>query len=109
MTVIEAIQCQVGRSGNITPVAHLRPINVGGVLVKRATLHNADEIARKDVRIGDTVIIQRAGDVIPQVVEALPAKRPAGSERYRFPEQCPVCGSWYPESTGKSIWFAPAA
>lgn len=93
VTVIEDIQCQVGRSGKITPVAHLRPINVGGVLVKRATLHNADEIARKDIRIGDTVIIQRAGDVIPQVVEAVPEKRPAGSESYRFPEQCPVCGS----------------
>jgi DNA ligase (NAD+) len=93
VTVIEDIQCQVGRSGKITPVAHLRPINVGGVLVKRATLHNADEIARKHIRIGDTVIIQRAGDVIPQVVEALPEKRPAGSEPYRFPEQCPVCGS----------------
>ena len=93
VTVIEDIRCQVGRSGKITPVAHLRPINVGGVLVKRATLHNADEIARKDIRIGDTVIIQRAGDVIPQVVEAVPEKRPAGSESYRFPEQCPVCGS----------------
>ncbi|MCK7514596.1 MAG: hypothetical protein MZV70_68435 [Desulfobacterales bacterium] len=93
VTVIEDIQCQVGRSGKITPVAHLRPINVGGVLVKRATLHNADEIARKDIRIGDTVIIQRAGDVIPQVVAAVPEKRPAGSAPYRFPEQCPVCGS----------------
>jgi DNA ligase (NAD+) len=93
VTVIEDIQCQVGRSGKITPVAHLRPINVGGVLVKRATLHNADEIARKDIRIGDTVIIQRAGDVIPQVVEAVPEKRPAESAPYRFPEQCPVCGS----------------
>jgi len=93
VTVIEDIQCQVGRSGKITPVAHLRPINVGGVLVKRATLHNADEIARKEIRIGDTVIIQRAGDVIPQVVAAVPEKRPAGSVPYRFPEQCPVCGS----------------
>jgi DNA ligase (NAD+) len=93
VTIIEDIQCQVGRSGKITPVAHLRPISVGGVLVKRATLHNADEIARKDIRIGDTVIIQRAGDVIPQVVEAVPEKRPAGGERYRFPEHCPVCGS----------------
>ena len=93
VTVIEDIRCQVGRTGRITPVAHLRPINVGGVLVKRATLHNADEIARKEIRIGDTVIIQRAGDVIPQVVAAVPEKRPAGSEPYRFPEQCPVCGS----------------
>ncbi len=93
VTVVADIQCQVGRSGKITPVAHLKPINVGGVLVRRATLHNADEIERKDIRIGDTVVIQRAGDVIPQVVEALPEKRPEGSMPYRFPESCPVCGS----------------
>ncbi len=93
VTVVADIQCQVGRSGKITPVAHLKPISIGGVLVKRATLHNADEIARKDIRIGDTVVIQRAGDVIPQVVEAVPEKRPQESRPYRFPESCPVCGS----------------
>jgi DNA ligase (NAD+) len=93
VTVVEDIQCQVGRTGKITPVAHLTPVNVGGVLVKRATLHNADEIARKDIRVGDTVVIQRAGDVIPQVVEAVKDQRPANSRPYRFPGQCPVCGS----------------
>jgi len=93
VTVVEDIQCQVGRTGKITPVAHLNPISVGGVLVRRATLHNADEIERKDIRIGDTVVIQRAGDVIPQVVEALPEQRPKDSVAYRFPSRCPVCGS----------------
>ena len=93
VTVVEDIQCQVGRSGKITPVAHLKPISVGGVLVKRATLHNADEIERKDIRIGDTVIIQRAGDVIPQVVESVKDRRSAASRRYPFPATCPVCGS----------------
>jgi DNA ligase (NAD+) len=93
VTVIEDIQCQVGRSGKITPVAHLKPISVGGVLVRRATLHNADEIERKGIRIGDTVIVQRAGDVIPQVVAVLPEQRPKNSAAYRFPTRCPVCGS----------------
>ncbi len=92
-TVVADIQCQVGRTGKITPVAHLTPISVGGVLVKRATLHNAAEIERKDIRVGDTVVIQRAGDVIPQVVEVVSAQRPAGSTPYRFPDRCPACGS----------------
>jgi DNA ligase (NAD+) len=102
VTAVEDIQCQVGRTGRITPVAHLRPIAVGGVLVRRATLHNADEIRRKDIRIGDTVVIQRAGDVIPQVVEALPAQRPAASVPYRFPERCPVCGSRVAREAGEA-------
>lgn len=92
-TTIEAIECQVGRSGKITPVAHLAPISVGGVLVQRATLHNADEIERKDICIGDTVIIQRAGDVIPQVVSVVPERRSGKCKPYRFPAECPVCGS----------------
>ncbi len=92
-TVLEKITIQVGRTGTLTPVANLKPINVGGVMVARATLHNEDEIERKDIREGDNVIIQRAGDVIPQVVEVVLAKRPKGSRRFKFPETCPVCGS----------------
>jgi DNA ligase (NAD+) len=102
VTVVEDIQCQVGRTGKITPVAHLKPITVGGVLVRRATLHNSDEIERKDIRIGDTVVIQRAGDVIPQVVEALPARRPKTSAPYRFPDRCPVCGSRVAREAGEA-------
>ena len=92
-TLLESIEIQVGRTGALTPVAHLKPVNVGGVLVARATLHNEDEIQRKDVRVGDTVVIQRAGDVIPQVVSVVLDERPKGSKPYVFPETCPECGS----------------
>jgi DNA ligase (NAD+) len=92
-TVIEKIDIQVGRMGTLTPVAFLAPVTVGGVVVQRATLHNEDEIARKDIREGDTVVIQRAGDVIPQVVSVVLERRPASAEPYKFPDKCPRCGS----------------
>ena len=93
VTILEAITVQVGRTGALTPVARLAPIAVGGVTVARATLHNEDEIARKDIREGDTVIVRRAGDVIPQVVSVDKNKRPDGSRPFAFPDLCPVCGA----------------
>jgi len=93
ITKILDIAVQVGRTGKLTPVAMLQPVNVSGVTVSRATLHNQDELDRKDVRVGDTVRIRRAGDVIPEVVEVLKEHRPRGAERFELPSKCPVCGA----------------
>lgn len=92
-TILKQITIQVGRTGVLTPVANLEPVNIGGVIVARATLHNADEIQRKDIRVGDRVIVQRAGDVIPQVVKVIVEKDHPRTPPYQFPTQCPVCDS----------------
>ncbi|MFP2897110.1 NAD-dependent DNA ligase LigA [Corallococcus sp. 4LFB] len=92
-TTVEDIGIQVGRTGALTPVAHLKPVKVGGVTVSRATLHNEDELRRKDVRRGDTVFVRRAGDVIPEIVSVVLSKRPEDSQPFSFPTHCPVCGA----------------
>ena len=113
-TVLEKIEIQVGRTGAMTPVARLKPVTVGGVVVTNATLHNEDYIRGigntgqliregRDIREGDTVIVQRAGDVIPQILDIVPGKRPAASEPYRFPHSCPVCGSHAVRVEGEAV------
>jgi DNA ligase (NAD+) len=92
-TVVENIVVQVGRTGTLTPVAYLTPVEVGGVTVSRATLHNEQEVERKDIRVGDTVVVQRAGDVIPEVVMVIKDKRPASAQKFNMPDKCPECGS----------------
>lgn len=101
-TQVLGIDIQIGRTGVSTPVAHLRPVTVGGVTVSRATLHNEDEITKKDVRVGDTVLIQRAGDVIPEVVKVITAKRDGFQRPFEMPSQCPVCGSGLVRLPGES-------
>lgn len=103
VTVLNEITLQVGRTGALTPVANLEPVTVGGVVVSRATLHNEDELDRKDIRAGDTVVIQRAGDVIPQVVEVLLDRRPENSAKFVFPDACPVCGSPASRPEGEAV------
>ncbi len=102
-TVLREIRIQVGRTGALTPVAELEPVNVGGVLVSRASLHNEDEIARKDIRVGDTVLIQRAGDVIPQVLSVVTERRPQGAQPFVFPDHCPACGSLALRPPGEAV------
>jgi DNA ligase (NAD+) len=92
-SVVERIAVYVGRTGALTPVAHVKPVTVGGVVVQNVSMHNEDEVARKDVRVGDTVVVQRAGDVIPQLVRVVLERRPKGTKPYKMPEICPICGS----------------
>jgi DNA ligase (NAD+) len=103
LTRVLAIDVQVGRTGALTPVARLEPVFVGGANVTNATLHNEDEVQRKDVRVGDTVIVRRAGDVIPEVVANIPEKRPEGTKAFHLPATCPVCGSPVIRSDGETI------
>ncbi len=102
-TKLEKIEVQVGRTGAITPVAHLTPVAVAGVVVSRATLHNEDEIRRKDVRVGDTVVIQRAGEVIPEIVEVVLSERDGTQEEFAFPQECPSCGTKTERPEGEAV------
>ena len=104
LTILRAIELQVGRTGAITPVARLDPVTVGGVVVTNATLHNLDEITRKDIRVGDTVIVRRAGDVIPEVVAPVLDKRPAVTKKFKMPSACPVCGSSVSRPEGEAVY-----
>ncbi|KRG41579.1 aromatic ring-opening dioxygenase LigA [Stenotrophomonas pictorum JCM 9942] len=103
-TTVEAIEIQIGRTGAATPVARLKPVHVAGVVVTNATLHNADQIARLDVRVGDTVIVRRAGDVIPEVVSVIAERRPEGTTPWQMPRACPVCGSEIVREEGEAAW-----
>lgn len=104
-TVVEDIQVQVGRTGALTPVAHLRPVQVAGTTVSRATLHNIDEINRLDVRIGDTVIIQKAGEIIPDIVHVLPKLRTGKEKKFHMPRMCPLCGSPVIRKPGEVAYY----
>ena len=104
MTKLEDIILQVGRTGAITPVACLQPVQLAGTLVSRASLHNADEIQRKDIRIGDCVVVEKAGEIIPQVVEVVMEKRPESLSPFAFPENCPTCESRLSRTEGEAAW-----
>lgn len=103
-TVLESIEVNVGRTGAVTPWALMRPVQVGGVTVTRATLHNADHVARLDARVGDTVIVRRAGDVIPEVVHVVLDERPPGTQPWSMPAACPVCGAELVREEGAAVW-----
>ena len=103
LTVVEDVEFQVGRTGAVTPVARLNPVFVGGVTVSNATLHNIDELHRKDVRVGDTVIVRRAGDVIPEVASVIVERRPKGARRVQLPTKCPVCDSHVEREEGETV------
>ncbi len=103
-TGVRAIDVQVGKTGILTPVARLDPVEVGGVVIRNVSLHNEDEIARKDVRVGDTVLLERAGDVIPYVVQVVRARRPPDSRAFRFPRRCPACGGLTLRPEGEAHW-----
>ena len=102
-TVVESIEVNIGRTGAVTPWVLMQPVHVGGVTVTRATLHNADQVARLDVRVGDSVIVRRAGDVIPEVVRVIPERRPDGTTPWRMPDRCPVCGSEIVREAGEVV------
>lgn len=104
-TVLNGITLQVGRMGTVTPVAELEPVQLTGITIRRATLHNADEIERKDIRIGDTVIIERGGDVIPKVAGVIPEKRPKNAKKYHYPKECPACSSTLVRPEGEVNWY----
>jgi DNA ligase (NAD+) len=103
-TVVRAIEVRVGKTGVLTPVAQLEPVQVGGVTIRRASLHNEDEIRRKDIRVGDTVLLERAGDVIPYVVQVTGGRRPAHTRPFRFPRRCPACGGLTLRPEGEAYW-----
>src|SRR5690606_25784428 len=102
-TTVRGVEFQVGRTGALTPVARLEPVFVGGVTVSNATLHNMDEVRRKDVRIGDTVVVRRAGDVIPEIVKVILEKRPDSALLVELPATCPVCGSQVEQVEGEVV------
>ncbi|PYN93024.1 MAG: DNA ligase (NAD(+)) LigA, partial [Candidatus Rokuibacteriota bacterium] len=103
-TVVKVIDVNVGKTGALTPVAQLEPVELAGVVIRNVSLHNEDEVRKKDVRVGDTVLIERAGDVIPYVVQVIASKRPEGAEPFQFPDRCPACGGIAFRPPGEAYW-----